>query len=271
MKSRSAHAPIARHEIFMHRRGLIGWSIAILSLVAIEFAVYPTVRDTPDVSKLVESYPEELRAFLGINNVDFGSAKGFLSTELFGLMIPLLLAIFVIVIGARALAGEEESRTMAMLLAQPVSRTRIVIEKAFGTLILTLLMTAIVFLSLVIGAQMTNMDISVGSLFAAMAASFALAISFGFIAFLVGSIVPSRAVAWAVSCSLLVLAYVVNSLGEIVDWLDAPRRISPFYQTSAAEALNSGVPWGPMFVAIVMSVVFVALSGYIFNARDVSV
>ena len=57
-------------------------------------AVYPTVRDNPDLNKLVESYPEALKAFIAFGgSVDYASGAGYLGSELFSFMVPLLLMV----------------------------------------------------------------------------------------------------------------------------------------------------------------------------------
>ena len=59
----------------------------------------------------------------------FGTPVGAGVFELFSLMAPLLLIVFSIGAGASAIAGEEDRHTLELLLANPVSRCRIVLEK----------------------------------------------------------------------------------------------------------------------------------------------
>ena len=55
-------------------------------------AVYPTVRDNPDLNKLVEDYPDALKAFIAFGgDLDYVSGAGYLGSELFAFMVPLLL------------------------------------------------------------------------------------------------------------------------------------------------------------------------------------
>ena len=112
------------------RRSFVGWSLGLAGYVGLIVAVYPTIRDNPDLNKLVESYPEALKAFIAFGGqADFTSAAGYLGSELFAFMIPALFLVASVGNGAGAIAGEEERGTLDLLLSFPRSRTRIAVEK----------------------------------------------------------------------------------------------------------------------------------------------
>ena len=46
------------------RRSFAWWALGLAGYVALIVSVYPTIRDNPDLNKLVESYPEALKAFI---------------------------------------------------------------------------------------------------------------------------------------------------------------------------------------------------------------
>jgi ABC-2 type transport system permease protein len=66
---------------------------------------------------------------LGYDN----SPTGYLQGTLFALLGPLLAVMMAVAAGARAIAGDEEAGTLELLLAHPVSRTRLLLER-FGAL-----------------------------------------------------------------------------------------------------------------------------------------
>ena len=50
-----------------HWRAIVGWSVGLALMTAIELAVFPSVQDqAQEMRRLVESYPEAMRAFLGM-------------------------------------------------------------------------------------------------------------------------------------------------------------------------------------------------------------
>ena len=74
------------------RRAIAWWSLGLVAMTALMVAVYPSVRDNPDLNKMVDDYPDAFKAFFGLGeNVDYTSAVGYLNSELFSFMVPLLL------------------------------------------------------------------------------------------------------------------------------------------------------------------------------------
>ena len=61
--------------------------------------------------------------------------EGWYQLETFGMMAPIAVMVVTVAIGSRALAGEEEHRTMGLLLANPVKRSMVVYQKTFAMII----------------------------------------------------------------------------------------------------------------------------------------
>ena len=73
-------------------RSLVGFAAYIVLMVAVIVAIYPSIGHNPSLTKLVQSYPGTLKAFIGFGGVvDYGSAIGYLGIELFSLVLPALL------------------------------------------------------------------------------------------------------------------------------------------------------------------------------------
>ena len=81
------------------RRGLIGWTLGVVSLVAVMAWVWPSMQDIPDLDALLANYPEPMRELFNIDA--FSTGAGFFNAELFSLVVPILFAIFGISRGAR--------------------------------------------------------------------------------------------------------------------------------------------------------------------------
>ena len=91
---------------------------------------------------------------------DFISPVGYLNSQLFFLMLPIVLCIFAISIGSDALAGEEGRGTLDLLLSTPLSRRRAVLEK-FATMVLAVTLEAVVlYAAMALWALAVNMDIN---------------------------------------------------------------------------------------------------------------
>ena len=92
------------------RRSLIGWSIGIATLILVEGALWPSVRDMPNLDEFLASYPEALKEAFNLGAMTTGT--GFLNAELYTLVLPILFLVFGISRGARLVAGEEEAGTL---------------------------------------------------------------------------------------------------------------------------------------------------------------
>ena len=253
------------------RRGLLWWSLGLAGLVAMLAAVYPTVRDNPDLTKLVEQYPEALKSLLSFGGgVDYTSGAGYLGSELFSFMIPLLFLVAAIGTGARAIAGEEEKGTLDLLLANPVSRRRVVLEK-LGALALELLALGLVlWIGLVIGSHATSMKVSAAHLGAGAAAAVLLGIAFGTISLLIGAASGKRGLALGLSAALAVIAYVVNSLAPLVSSLEPLQKLTPVYHYTASDPLRNGLEASHVAVLAGIALVAAVLAVAAFDRRDIS-
>lgn len=253
------------------RRGLVWWSLGLVGLVALLVAVYPTVRDNPELNKLVEQYPEALKGLLSFGGeIDYTSGAGYLGSELFSFMIPLLFLIAAIGAGAGTIAGEEESGTLDLLLANPISRRRVLLEK-LGALVLEVLSLGVVlWVALWIGGRVVTMKVSAAHLAAGAGSAVLLAIAFGTIALLFGAASGRRALAAGLSAALAVAAYVVNSLASLVPGLQPLQRISPIYHYTASEPLRHGLDVLHVSVLVGMAIIAAVLAVAAFDRRDIA-
>ncbi len=253
------------------RRSFAWWALGLAGYVALIVSVYPTIRDNPDLNKLVESYPEALKAFIAFGGqFDFTSAAGYLGSELFSFMIPALFLVATVGNGAGSIAGEEERGTLDLLLSAPLSRTRIAVEKLGAMCVEVAGLGFVLWLALWIGALAFGMHISAAHLGAAVLAVVVLAAAYGAIAFMLAAATGRKSLAVGVTVALAVGAYLVNSLASLVDALGPFQKVSPFYHYAAGDPLHRGLdPWHTLFllgVGAAAAVVGVVL----FARRDVA-
>jgi ABC-2 type transport system permease protein len=253
------------------RRALVWWGLGLIAMTALMIAVYPTVRDNPDLNKMVKNYPEALKAFIAFGgDLDYVSGAGYLGSELFSFMVPLLLMIAAIGAGARAIAGEEEHGTLDLLLANPISRPRLVLEKSAALASEIAVLALVLWLSLLVGVVAVGMDVSAMHLAAATASAALLGFAFGAIALLVGALSGHRSVAIGLGAAGAVAAYLVNSLASLVDFLEPVRKASPFYHYVASDPLRHGLALDHVAVLLLLALGAAALAAFAFERRDLA-
>jgi ABC-2 type transport system permease protein len=253
------------------RRGFLWWSLGLIGFVALIVSVYPTVHSNPSLNKLAEDYPEALQAFIAFGGaVDYSTAAGYLGIELFSLMVPLLLLVAAIGTGAGTIAGEEERGTLELLLANPVSRTKVVLEKTVALVLEVAGLGVVLWLALWVGALATDMDISADHLAAATLSAVLLALAYGAIAILLGAATGRRALAIGVAAAAAVAAYLVNGLAPLVHALEVPQKLSPFYHYAAGDPLRHGVSLSHLAVLVAITAVATAFTPWLFARRDLA-
>ena len=103
--------------------------LGLAALIALNVAFYPSVRDDEALSDYAKDLPESVRALFAGGELDLTSPAGYLNSQIFALMAPLILLIFTIGAGAGVVAGEEERGTLDLLLAHPVRRRDYVVQR----------------------------------------------------------------------------------------------------------------------------------------------
>ena len=223
------------------RRALVWWSLGLVGMAVLMTAVYPTIRDNPELDKLVDQYPEALKAFIGFGGgIDYATGAGYLGIELFSFMVPLLLLVAAIGAGARAIAGAEERGTLDLLLANPISRRRLVTEKLAALAAELLILALVLWLALLVGVAAFDLDVSAAHLAAATASATLLAVAFGAISLAAGAAAGRTAVAIGVSAAGAVAAYLSTGSPTSSTSSNRSRRRRPSTTTSRPTRCTTG-------------------------------
>jgi beta-exotoxin I transport system permease protein len=212
--------------------------------------------------------PEAMRAMVG--NVDYGTAKGFVSAEFLS-WTPLVLVVFAIMGGTGALAGEETNGTLDLVLAQPISRTRVALEKLLGLLIATLEICAIIYLGWLVSVPFVSIDLGLGELAVTTLNLVPVILFFQAFSMWAGVTLPSRGLATGTAVALAVASYFVYYLGNIVNALEPLQRLSVFYHYHGTEILTDGVNWGGLALLLLLYVFFAGWVLISFQRRDLGV
>ena len=252
-------------------RSFGGFAAYLVLMVAAIVSIYPSVGHNPSLTKLVESYPGTLKAFIGFGGVvNYSTGVGYLGIELFSLLLPALSIAAAVMAGARAIAGEEEQQTLDLLLANPISRARLLLEKASALLLLLAVLAMVVFVALAVSTSLAGMGVSIAHLAAGAADAGLLALLFGMLALAVGAATGKRSLALAVGGGAAAAAYLVNALASLVGALSPLRQASPFYQYSAVDPLRHGLTFAHATPLAVTALLLVAAAVVAFDRRDLS-
>jgi ABC-2 type transport system permease protein len=249
------------------RRALIGWGIGVVLLVVLEAALWPSIRDMPDLQQFLAGYPEAMRELFNLEG--FGTATGFMNAELFSTVLPVLFIIFAVGRGARMLAGEEEAGTLDVLLVTPVSAVRLMVQLAAALATAVAALGVVVYVGLLAASPGFGLGIGAADLAAATLSMVLLGIEFGWLALAVGAVTGRRGVAIGVASTAAVGAYLLYVAGELVDAVAPWQPLSPFHQALTGGPLGAGPQVAYLWMAVA-AIAFVVVATPIFGRRDIA-
>lgn len=260
--------------LFDYRRSIIWWSLGFLAMSAYIIVLFPSVRDNPAMQALANSKLEIMKALIG--NVDFGSPVGYMTGGLFSLTLPMLFMFFTIPAGANAISGEEAHKTMDLLLANPVSRRRVVLEKFGAMALLTLLLGVVTWLAMIIGGPQVNLltgGLSAATLAAGLFSAVLLGLFFGTLALAIGAMTGSRGMALGITAGVAVANYLVKSMAANVGAMNSLQKALPMYYFLSDDynPLSEGLNLGYAAVLLIGIIVLLGVALFTFERRDVAV
>jgi ABC-2 type transport system permease protein len=251
------------------RRGIIGWSLGIAAVGVLYAAFYPSVA-SPDMAAAMEAFPQGMLDALGFT--DITSPAGYLGGTTYGLLGPVLMIIFASILGARAIAGEEEAGRLDVLLAHPIDRSSVLVQRAGALLVALAVAGVAVFVVMTAAAGPAEYsEIGIGNLGAATLQLVLLGTFFGALALSVGAVTGRRGLALAVVAIIGIGGYFANTLGPSVEAIAWSRDVSPFRYYSGGQPLANGWQLTDGLVLLVAAVVLVAIGVAGFRRRDVAV
>ena len=250
------------------RRSLPGWTVAITAVALMYAAFWPTMR-SPQMAEAFAAYPQDvLEAF---NYTDVATPAGYLGGAVFGLMVPLLVAVFMIAAGARSVAGDENAGTLDLVQAHPVSRPRLALQRLAGVLTGAMVVPVTVFVALVALRGPFQLDeVPVRGLLAINLQLALFGALFGTLAFALGAASGSRPLALGASAGVAVLGYLANSVFPQVAMLEWTRTLSPFHWYLDGSPLTNGVQWAGALTLLATTAVLAAAGTYLFTRRDLT-
>lgn len=261
---------IVKWTLWQRRWSMFWWSVGIFFLIFINMIFYPSFKDeAAELQKSFDQLPEGTLQFIG-GSTDFFSPVGFLNSQIFFIMLPLLLSVLAISLGSSLIAKEEQGRTIETLLARPISRPKLLLAKALaGTIILGLITLVGLITTVVIAREVELTEVSPINIALASFVCYVLTLSFGAVAFALSAAGRARVASVGIATTFALGGYIVSSLDATVDWLKIPSKIFPFYYYQPEDILRGTIDWvNVLFFAGVISVSAV-ISWLVFRNRDI--
>lgn len=259
--------PVTREILRVSRRTLLLWTLALAGVAALYVGVYPAIGGM-DLQSLVEGLPEGMVEALGYDQI--GTPAGYISSTVYGLLGPILLAVFAIGTGARLVAGLEENGYLELEFTSPVSRAQVYRERLMALAGSITVLVVVVFVSTYLLVVALGLEVSPVNLVAATAGLWLLVLGFGTLAFATGAATGRRSTGIGVASGMAVIAFMLDAIGPSIEvgWMTA---ISPFSWYLGGNPLREGFDLTGLLLLAMIPLIATVVGQRVFSRRDLMV
>jgi ABC-2 type transport system permease protein len=262
---------IARYEAERRIKGAVVVAVLLGALSVLFVSLFPSIATSGvDFEAYLESLPPALQAAFGASGgLAFTTIEGFLAVELYQFFWVLLLGIYVAYQAGGLIAGDVERRRMDVLLAAPVFRRRVVVEKFLslvsGVVVVNLVVALLVYVAVVaIGESVSVVDLAAVHLL-----SIPYLLACGAIGLLLSVLTDDSDVAQRGGLGAIFGLFVLETISQSADvgWLGA---LSPTrYYDPTAILVSGEYDWAGTVILLVGTAALVVVSAWWFRRTDI--
>lgn len=262
--------PMIRWELRRHRLATIWWSVGVAALIALTILAYGSVHDQADqLNKAFGSLSSSIGSFVG--TTDMFSPTGYLNSQLYFVTLPILFIILSIALASGFLGKEETSRTLELLLARPISRTRLLVAKLTARALIMLTVGLVAAITTIVCAKAADIHLPIGDLLLANFGCIAFAGSFGMVAFaLLAANLRTRRLAVVSAITFVLASYMLTSLAGLVNGLAGVAKLFPYHYYQPATLLTGHLNTGFWVYTLALYVLGIGSAIVGFRRRDIA-
>lgn len=233
--------PLYLREIVANKRSFFIWSAVLIAFNIIVFSFYRSfIRRLVDLQKLLENYPEVLVKLMGGDRLDLTNILHFYAAEIC-LFVALVGSIYAMILGTGIISKEEDYKTIEFLLAQPLSREKIITSKGLSVLSYIIFYNILLFLSNYIMLEILKTEeYSLKLFFLLSLGIFLLHLTFASIGFFISVFVKRARASMSISLGVVFGTYSLSVASALSEKLEVVKYLSPFKYMEAADIIING-------------------------------
>ena len=257
---------IIRNESRRLVRGslVLGGAYAVLMLFIL--SVFPSMADEAEL--IEEAFPDAMHGLFGFEEMH--TLEGFIGSYVFSLMWVVFIGLYVAYVAGGMVAGDIRERRMDLILANPVSRESVVLQK-FASLWVPLTVLIVVQVVMLYGGSIVldeTLDPVVIILLHVLSVPYLLVC--GAIGMILSVILSRVETAQAGALAIVFLLWLLEGLSEFdpdYKWIGeiAPSR----HFDSAAILIHEDYAWIDAGVLLVAAIVLIGIAIFLFVRRDI--
>ncbi|MBP7820592.1 ABC transporter permease subunit [Candidatus Saccharibacteria bacterium] len=246
----------------------IGWATAFAFMSLLVVIFYPSFNSSFQVDQLTANFPSALKGLIG-DAANLKNINGYLAEQLFNIRIPLFILIMSIVLGLGLSITDEESGRLRTLVATPIGRTKILLQKQLAGCVIVCLVSLATIIATYIGLILIHEQIPNALIWEL----FVLSCVFGSVT--VGTVIAigfasgSRGPTTAIAILITIGSFILSTFGIAVSWLKPYEKLSLLHYYDATGLVKGSlnlvhilVLFGILFTSTVVAILM-------FRNRDI--
>lgn len=250
-------------------RGTLMLSVGFLLIGGLYIGLFPSIEQSGvDFSQYLESLPEGFQSAFAVESIS--TIEGFLAIELYQFIWLLLFGIYAAYSAGGLIAGEIEDGSLDLVLATPITRVQLLLEKLGALMIPIMVPNMIVPIGVGAGVLLIGESLSLFDLFMVHLLSIPYLLTCAGMGLLLSVVVDRATIAQRGAIVLVFMLFLVETISTSADydWLGA---ISPTRYYDPAEILvDSTYDIAGGFFLLAAALVLVLVSAAYFRRRDIN-
>lgn len=252
---------------------LFSFSLAAVLFMLMFVSLFPSIKEqTADFEEFLKAYPEGFTKAFNIESLSFETLENFISVEHISITWPLMAMFFVISFAGASMTREIETGTIELLLAKPISRTKIFVGKYLGSLFSFMLFCFISFMSVVPLAELSNIEYQFDHFVVVMVVGFLFGFAIMSLAFMFSVLFSERNKVYMIMGGMLLAMYLAKIITNFQENLENLQYVSFFHYFDATETMVEGM-YNTTSIAVFAGCGIIAflIGLFVFRKRDVAV
>ena len=263
--------PVARRALSARTRWFFGWSIGIVAFVALTLGFYPAFEnESAQMNELYENLPESVKSLVGIGGgIDPFSPVGYLSSQIYATLLPLLLVIATVGVSA-AVAGDEEQGLLETTYSLPIPRHRVLLERLVAAMLLSVGLSIVSWGVTAVTARAVDLGVGLVPMVWASVTLGVLALAVSAITIFVGALIGRKAFAITVGSVASIGGYVITSLADAgIVFFERVEFLSIMSLYEILKVLVDGEPQWSLLGLAAVTTAFSAAATLVIGRRDI--
>lgn len=253
--------------LYEKRWMMLFWGLGVAAMALLMMGFYHSFSQG-GFDDALKNLPKSFQSLVG-NLASLKTVPGYVAQQVFALRVPLLMLIMGAMLFTGLLAGDENDGTLQTLLAQPVSRGRVFMEKFLAGMLISFVISLGALIGVLIGLLIIHEQMGFIRLFEAVVGVWLLTLVFGAVGFALGAITGKRGIAGSLTGLFTFGSYLITSFAPNVSGLAGIEKFSPFHYYNNPAIAEYGLDTGNVLVMVSATLVLLAVAFVIFNRRDI--